>query len=112
MGDLRLVIPFAPLEPLLGKFGRDSVARLEPGAMRDTLVQTVRGMPIDVAVELGGASIRLRQLMDLQPGDVIPLAARVGQPAVVPVMGKPKFTAHVGRIGNRFGARVADVMGD
>jgi flagellar motor switch protein FliM len=29
---------------------------------------------------------------------------------VVPVMGKPKFTAHVGRIGNRLGVQVADVM--
>jgi flagellar motor switch protein FliM len=28
----------------------------------------------------------------------------------VPVMGKPKFTGHVGRIGNRFGLQVADVM--
>ncbi len=111
IGDLRLVIPFASLEPLLDKFGRDSVARMEPGAMRDKLGATVRDMPIDLSVELGGANIRLRQLMDLQLGDVIPLTARVGQPATVPVMGKPKFTAHIGRIGNRFGVQVADVMG-
>jgi flagellar motor switch protein FliM len=112
MGDLRLVIPFASLEPLLPKFGRDSVARAEPGALRDSIARTVRDMPIDIAVELGGANIRLRQLMELQAGDVIPLSTRIGHPAVVPVMGKPKFTAHVGRIGNRFGAQVADVMGD
>ena len=61
--------------------------------------------------QLGGSSIRLRQLMQLQPGDVIPLNARVGEPATVPVMGKPKFTAHIGKIGNRFGVQVADVMG-
>jgi len=111
LGDLRLVIPFVSLEPLLDRFGRDSVSRLEPGAMRDKLAVTVRDMPIDVAAELGGASIRLRQLMELQPGDVVPLGTRVGAPATVPVMGKPKFTAHVGRIGNRFGIQVADVMG-
>jgi flagellar motor switch protein FliM len=29
----------------------------------------------------------------------------------VPVMGRPKFTGHLGRIGNRFGVRVADVIG-
>ena len=111
LGDLRLVIPFVSLEPLLDRFGRDQVSRLEPGAMRDSVATTVRSMPIDLAVQLGGASIRLRQLMELQPGDVIPLATRVGSPAVVPGMGKPKFTAHVGRIGNRFGVQVADVMG-
>jgi flagellar motor switch protein FliM len=110
LGDLRLVIPFVSLEPLLDRFGRDSVTRLEPGSMRETLGTTVRDMPIDVSVELGGSSIRLRQLMELQPGDVIPLAVRVGEPATVPVMGKPKFTAHIGRIGNRFGVQLADVM--
>jgi flagellar motor switch protein FliM len=110
LGDLRLLIPFVSLEPLLDRFGRDSIAAMEPGAMRDKIGQTVRELGVDVAVELGGASIRLRQLMDLQPGDVIPLTTRIGDPAVVPVMGKPKFTGHVGRIGNRFGVRVADVM--
>jgi flagellar motor switch protein FliM len=111
LGDLRLVLPFASVEPLLDKFGKDTVARMEPGAMKQKLGQSVRQMPIDVAVELGATSIRLRQLMELQPGDVIPLGARVGEPAVVPVMGKPKFTAHIGKIGNRFGVQVADVMG-
>ena len=110
LGDLRLVIPFVSLEPLLDKFGRDSVAALEPGALRQKLGVTVRDMPVDVAVELGGARIRLRQLLELQAGDVIPLDTRLGQPAVVPVMGRPKFTGHVGRIGNRLGLQVADVM--
>ena len=41
IGDLRLVIPFASLEPLLDRFGRDSVSRLDPGAMRDKLAKTV-----------------------------------------------------------------------
>jgi flagellar motor switch protein FliM len=112
LGDLRLLIPFVSLEPLLDRFGRDSVAAMEPGAMRDKISQTVRDLGVDVAVELGGTSIRLRQLMELQTGDVIPLATRIGEPATVPVMGKPKFTGHIGRIGNRFGVRVADVMAE
>ena len=111
IGDMRLVVPFAALEPLLEKFGRDPVSQLEPGAMRERLGETVNGMPVDVGVELGGTRIRLGQLLKLQPGDVIPLSTRFGEPAVVPVMGKPKFTAHLGRIGNRLGARIADVTG-
>jgi flagellar motor switch protein FliM len=110
LGDLRLVIPFLAIEPLLDRFNRDAVAGMAPGAMRDTVADTVRHVPLDLAVELGGARIRLRQLLDLQAGDVIPLDARLGQAAIVPVQGKPKFTAHVGRIGNRLGIQVADVM--
>ena len=112
MGDLRLMIPFASLEPLLDRFGRDTVATLEPGALRDKVAVTVKDIDLDLAVELGGARIRLRQLLDLQPGDVIPLTARLGQPAIVPVQGRPKFTGHVGRIGNRLGLQVVDVMAD
>src|SRR5688572_21554215 len=37
IGDLRLVIPFVSLEPLLERLGRDVVARAEPGAMRATV---------------------------------------------------------------------------
>ncbi|MCB9877917.1 MAG: FliM/FliN family flagellar motor switch protein [Planctomycetes bacterium] len=111
IGDLRLVLPFVSLEPLLDRFTRDSVSQLEPGAMQQRLADNVRSMNVDLSVNLGESRIRLAQLLQLQPGDVIPLATRFGQPAVVPVMGRPKFTAHLGRIGNRLGIRVADVMG-
>ncbi len=112
LGDLRLLIPFTSLEPLLDRFGRDSVASLEPGALRTKVANTVKDVDLELAVELGSARIRLRQLLDLQPGDVVPLQARLGQPAVVPVQGRPKFTGHIGRIGNRLGLQVADVMAD
>jgi flagellar motor switch protein FliM len=110
LGDLRLVIPFADIEPLLDRFGRDARERLAPGSMRATVAGALRGMPLHIGVELGGARIRLRQLLELKPGDVIPLCARIGQPALVPVQGLPKFTGSVGRIGNRLGVQLVDVM--
>ena len=112
MGDLRLLIPFVSLEPLLDRFGRDTVASLEPGALRDRVAGTVRDVDVDLTVQLGGARIRLRQLLDLQPGDVVPLGTRIGEPAIVPVQGRPKFTGQVGRIGNRLGLQVVDVLAD
>jgi flagellar motor switch protein FliM len=110
IGDLRLLLPFAQLEPLLDKLGKDGVARLDPGAMRGTVARTVRDVPVEIAVELGNARLSLRQLLDLQAGDVVPLDTRVGAPAVVPVQGRPKFHGHVGKVGNRFAFQVADVM--
>ncbi|MFM1871462.1 MAG: hypothetical protein RL398_884 [Planctomycetota bacterium] len=110
IGDLRLVLPFASIEPLLERFTRDSAAGPEPGASRQTVEKTVRSVPIEIGAQLGQAKIKLRQLLDLQIGDVIPLDARLGQPAVVPIQGKPKFTGHIGKIGNRLGLQVADVM--
>lgn len=112
IGDLRLTIPFAAIEPLMDRFTKDRNAMVEQGAMRDVLARNIRVVPIQVAAELGEARIRLRQMLALQPGDVIPLQTRVGEPAVVPIQGRPKFTAHIGRIGNRFGLQVADVIAD
>ncbi len=110
IGDLRLVLPFASIETMLARLTRGATAGAEPGSSRATVERSVRGVPVELAAELGQARIRLRQLLDLQAGDVIPLDARLGQPAVVPVEGRPKFTAHIGRIGNRLGIQVADVM--
>jgi len=112
IGDLRLIIPFVAIEPLLERFCRDGDKVVAPGAMRASVANTVRSVPLDLAVRLGDARIRLKHLLQLQPGDVVPLSARLGQPAVGHVQGKPKFTAHVGRIGNRFGIQIADVMAD
>lgn len=110
IGDLRLVIPFVSIEPLLDRLGRDVVARAEPGAFREALTTTVRGMPLEVVAQLGGARLRLRQLLELQPGDVVPLDTRLGDPVVLPVQGRPKFQGHIGRIGNRMAVQVADVL--
>jgi flagellar motor switch protein FliM len=111
LGDLRLMIPFVSLEPLLEKLGKDTVTRLEPGAMQATVADTVRKVPLDIAVELGAGHIRLRQLLDLEPGDVVALDTRLGTQAIVPVQGRPKFLGNIGKVGNRFAFQVADVMG-
>lgn len=112
IGDLRLLLPFASLEPHLEGLGRNTVTRVEAGAMSAVVQRTVRKVPVELVVELGRARITLRQLLGLQAGDVVPLETRVGSPAVVPVQGRPKFRGHVGQVGNRFALRIADLMGD
>jgi flagellar motor switch protein FliM len=112
IGDLRLLLPFQSLEPYLDKFGKDTVTRLEPGAMREQVNRTVRSVPLDLSVRLGEARITLRQLLGLQAGDVVALDTRFGSPAVMPVQGRPKFRGHIGRIGNRLAMQVSDVMGE
>jgi flagellar motor switch protein FliM len=110
IGDVRLVIPFVSLESIVEKLGTDAVLRVEPGAARETMAKTVKGVPLDMAVQLGEARLPLRQLLELQTGDVIPLMTRLGEPAIIPVQGRPKFAGHVGRIGNRLAFQIADVM--
>lgn len=112
IGDLRLTMPFSEIEPLLDRFTRDRHAVAEQGSLKEAMQQSLQDVSVGVSGQLGEAKIRLRQMLALQPGDVIPLETRIGETAVVPVEGKPKFRAHIGRIGNRIGLQLADVIGN
>jgi flagellar motor switch protein FliM len=110
IGDIRMVFPFAAIEPYVEKFAKDTVSGQEPGAMRAKVQKTVGPVPLELVAQLGDARICLRQLLELAPGDVVRLDTRVGTPAVMPVMGRPKFRGHIGRVGNRLAMQVADVV--
>lgn len=110
IGDLRMVIPFTCMEPYVERLGQDVIRWQEPGTMRETVTRTVSAVPLDLSVMLGSSRIRLRQLLDLQPGDVVPLTTRLGEAAVIPIQGKPKLRGYIGRIGNRLAVQVADVV--
>lgn len=110
IGDLRLVIPFAALEPHLGELGRRTTTAQEPGAMRDAVGQSLRGVGVEMGVRLGETTIPLRHLLSLREGDVVPVGTRIGQPVVAPVQGVPKFRGQVGTRGNRLAFQVLEVL--
>ena len=111
VGDLRLAIPYAGLEPFLSSIGsgqrRDSEAA---GSLRGQLADSLRRVGLNMSVNLGTAELSLRNLLSLRQGDVVPLEQTLGQPLVAPVEGAPKFTGHVGTVGSRLAFQVASVM--
>ena len=113
LGDLRFVMPFAALEPHLAVTeggGNAADPQRAPGAMWDTLAKTVSAASIDLSVELGEARLTLRELMDLRAGDVVLLSKRVGEPAIAPVRGVPKFQGQIGSRGSRLAFEVQRVL--
>ena len=113
LGDLRLAIPFAALEPHLEAFAKDKGfgSTKAPGTMRDTVARSMRPVPLQMCVQLGTTSIGLRQLLALQEGDVVPVNTSVGELFVAPVQGKPKFRGRVGTKGKRLAFQVMELMG-
>ncbi|MCC6670506.1 MAG: flagellar motor switch protein FliM [Planctomycetes bacterium] len=112
LGDVRLALPYAALErhlPALST-GPTVRARQEPGQMRDRLTRVLAPVELELAVKLGDAEVPLRQLLALKEGDVVPLRARLGDPLVAPVQGRPKFLGQIGRTGNRLAFQVGAVV--
>lgn len=111
LGDLRLALPYTAIEPYLAALGTGpGKFKQMPGSMRDVLTKTVNPVEVGMSVQLGEAELRLRDLLALGIGDVIPLDRRLGDPMVAPVAGVPKFLGQVGTIGSRLAYQIASVL--
>lgn len=108
MGDMRLVLPYAALEPRLGGLAKSRVGsfNLDPGQMRDSIEVAMREVEVDMAVQLGETEMSIRDLMSLGVGDVVPLDTSVGSLLTAPVQGVPKFLGSIGTRGRRLAYRV------
>ncbi|MCA8942455.1 MAG: flagellar motor switch protein FliM, partial [Planctomycetes bacterium] len=111
-GDMRLVIPHASLEPHIAGLAKSRVAafNLAPGEMRDVVASTINEVNLNMTVQLGEASLAIRDLMELAVGDVVTLNKRAGDPLLAPVQGIPKFRGTVGRRGRRLAYQVQSVI--
>ncbi len=83
-GNLNICLPASSLEEIFksydAKFVKSS-KRDDPKTektRRDNILMQLRDTPLTVTAVLGGTRVSLRELLELQPGDVIPLNTRVG----------------------------------
>lgn len=110
IGDLRLAFPFHAIERYLGVLGEPGKTRVEPGAMRIPIEESLRTSSVPMHVNLGEATLVLSQLLGLSVGDVIPLQTRFGEPLSAPVQGRVKFRGQVGTVGRRLVFRIGEVV--
>jgi len=112
LGDLRMVFPYAALEPHLSKVSHIATSGFShrAGEMQESLARNLESVPVDLVVRLGEADIPLRHLLQLSEGDVIPLRTSVGQDLVAPVQNVPKFSGQIGTRGSRLAFRVGTVF--
>lgn len=106
-GLIRLGLPFMLLEPVLPRlsFGQWFGAKRQQ-ARPETVEEHLRRVEVTVSACLGRARLRLRDLLELEVGDVIQLGRRRGEPVEVLVEGRPKFRADPGRVGERLALRI------
>ena len=107
-GEIILVIPHSLLEPLQKKQQEKAVP---PSALRNSKWQKlvcdeVEQMEVELEAMLASVSLRVRDILNFQVGDVIELACNTDTPLKVMVEGRPKFFGIAGVQGGKKAIRV------
>lgn len=101
---LTLCTPYSTIEPLRSKLATGfQSTRLEAdqGILR-RMETNVKQTTTNMSVELARGSVKTREFLELQQGDVITLDTNPSEEAMVKIEGEPKYYAYVGSYrGNR-----------
>ena len=113
-GSIKLVFPYSTLEPIKAKLSvgfqneQLEVDHIWINRIKNQLINT----NVNVGVTLGSAWINLRDLMDLEKGDVIILDKDSDKPLDVFVEGIQKFKGIPGVIRGNKALKISEVIGD
>jgi len=105
---LWLCLPNAALDPLRHRLqaGVSSEGEAPGAGFGDRLRAALAGVDLEVAAELGTHRMRLRDVLGLRAGDVLPLRTGREGPVLVRVEGRPSFLAAPGVQGGSNAVRV------
>lgn len=87
---LRVVLPYAALEPLKERLQSGVIGDPAHEGMRARVWGRMKETPVTVSAELGHAGLSVRELLALRPGDVVMLESGQGQRATVLIEGTRK----------------------
>ncbi|HEV7535076.1 MAG TPA: FliM/FliN family flagellar motor switch protein, partial [Acidimicrobiia bacterium] len=112
-GEATLCVPFSSLQPVLDEVAANSLlaGRVEADAdsVRRALAGRMGAAPVTVNVRFQPIMLTMADIVDLRPGDIVPLEHPVDEPLEVSVGGVPRFTARPGRRGKRLACVIASV---
>lgn len=113
-GALTFCLPFVSIEPILPKLSARNwftVLRREAARTEElTVLERLGSVELELVAMLGKAELTVRDILRLEPGDVIQLESRVNDSIEVKVGGRSKFRAKPGRTGSRLCFKVMEVI--
>lgn len=92
------------LRVYLPGIARESSAEVEP--LPAELPAHLQRLEVELSAQLGGCEVSLEALLALEEGDVIPLDARLGDPALISVAGLELARARLGSHRGRLAVRI------
>lgn len=101
-GTMSICLPFNVIEPVIGKLATQTWLAYSRGAGTKDQIRHVtsnlRHAEVEVRAYLGETRMKVRDLLALTPGDIVPLDKLVHRDFVVQVGGKNKFAGRVGQL--------------
>jgi flagellar motor switch protein FliM len=112
-GEATLCVPFTSLQPVLDEVAANSLlagrVEADADAVRESLATRMGAAPVTVSVSFPPVTLALSDIVDLRPGDVLPLEHPVDAPLEVSIGGLARFTARPGRRGKRLACVITSV---
>ncbi|BDU68548.1 flagellar motor switch protein FliM [Geothrix oryzae] len=111
-GMINLAIPSIILEPISTKFDQEMFTGYKKSSTFEEarlLMASLKRCPMEAAAEIRGTSLRMEEVLQLKPGDLIPLTKRFDAELDLCVDGIPRFMGLVAL--NPNGKRVFQVTG-
>jgi flagellar motor switch protein FliM len=116
-GNLNICLPASSLEEIFKSYDAKFVkANKKDDAetekkRRDNILLQLRDTPLTVTAVLGNAEVTLSDLLNLRPGDIIPLDTHVAPGAItVNVEKLPWFQATMGRLGKKYAVKIEKAL--
>jgi flagellar motor switch protein FliM len=105
-GTMSLAIPYNVIEPVIEKLSNQTWAAYKrtrrDGRLRHRLAGHLEAAKLEVTAVLANTSIKVSELMSLQPGDIILTEKPASAPLTLMVEGRRKHIGHLGQFrGNR-----------
>ena len=113
-GEISLAIPLPALEPLREKM-RDQMGPLNKKIdqnWQNQVEAALSEMETEIAAQLGQIALTVRDILNLQAGDIIDLGRDPSGPLSVLVEGKPKFIAQAGALKGKKAIRLTERIED
>lgn len=110
--DLYVVYPYAMLEPIKEKLysGLVSDHAEQDGSWASRFRDQLQECMVTMTVHLGTATVRVRDILNFVPGDVLVLDQRPDDPLECRVEGFPKFLASHGVFKGNYACRITTVL--
>ena len=115
-GMLNVCIPYLVIEPILDKLStrywfsteQRGLSEKEMAAVRERILNT----RVPVRAELGSTTLNVREVLNLQRGDVIKLDTFIDDMAKIKVGSQVKFVGNIGVSKNKMAIKIANVVKD
>ncbi len=116
-GMMNFCIPYLTIEPIISKLSAQywysSVRRGATTENLNVLRERLAGIDIPLVAEVGNITLPMKDVMTLQPGNVIRLSGtRIGDPMVLKLGNRPKFDCRPGVVGKKLAVQVTRKIED